>query len=517
MVELLCTLGGIVAGIAIVASLMSQNENGLQANPEGDISPEKMNGIANQLQILTNRVARDVTEHTLKVENINERLTPLQDDAEPAEIMSAIAELINVNQSMQGQLADAKKRLSMQSMEIEATARQARTDALTGLANRRALDEFLADCIENVKETDVVGLLLIDIDHFKSLNDNYGHTTGDAVLAKYGRYISQFSDGKEYVARYGGEEFAVIMTGRDVQSLVQRAATLCKSISEQVFEHEDLKFRITSSAGFSLFTSEDTPKQIYDRADEGLYRSKKAGRNRGHWLNQSKWCEFPTIANAEKKVLQTNSPTEASASLEATTLLDRSDVAVSAEVKPTEIEAAKPASENSSVKDRNDKPPRELMELNGFVERLNTQLTLLRRAELPATAIMIECIGLQNYSYDEVAASWRMFLKLVDGQLRGLDFVGFFRPGILCVFMPGLSVDAAIERVTLMQQALEDQRSSWGDYCPERLAMAVASAETNEEAGSFLNRLEIALEEAQDASTFEVVVNVSGSCYFQAT
>ncbi len=120
-------------------------------------------------------------------------------------------------------------------------------------------------------------MLLLDIDHFKSFNDTYGHTTGDAVLAAFARNIKKFCHQECYPARYGGEEFAVILTGRDTEALAQKAAELRRFVSSQTIAYEDLQLKITASAGLCILSKGDTLQTAYDRADEGLYRAKKAG------------------------------------------------------------------------------------------------------------------------------------------------------------------------------------------------------------------------------------------------
>ncbi len=150
MVEILCTITGILAGVAIVASIMQArgDKSRWQApQPEADDlkQPEQMKGIADQLRLISYRVAADVTAHSEKVEAINDRLHEPSAGG-PDQILSAINELIAANQHMQSQLADARKRIADQSEMIEEASQQARTDALTGLANRRALNEFLQNC-----------------------------------------------------------------------------------------------------------------------------------------------------------------------------------------------------------------------------------------------------------------------------------------------------------------------------------------------------------------------------------
>ncbi len=112
--------------------------------------PDQMKGIADQLRMISYRVAADVSAHNEKVEAINDRLhEPSSGNSD--QILSAINELIAANQHMQNQLADARKRIADQSEMIEEASQQARTDALTGLANRRALNEFLQNCLDAIQ------------------------------------------------------------------------------------------------------------------------------------------------------------------------------------------------------------------------------------------------------------------------------------------------------------------------------------------------------------------------------
>ncbi|MCA9180880.1 MAG: GGDEF domain-containing protein, partial [Planctomycetales bacterium] len=170
MVELLCTLTGIIAGVAVVASLFhQQGERQKFAAAEESNASDRILGIADQLQVISHRVAANVTAHSEKVVHISDRLSV--PNKELTQVLSTINEIITANQAMQGQLADAQMRIAQQSRLIEQASHQARTDALTGLANRRALNEFISNSIENATDATCMGLLLMDIDHFKSFND----------------------------------------------------------------------------------------------------------------------------------------------------------------------------------------------------------------------------------------------------------------------------------------------------------------------------------------------------------
>lgn len=514
MVEIFCTLVGVVSGVAIVAALMQHQNARARAESNGKpLLPDEaasLKGITTQLQVLTNRVAADVSAHTQKVVHINERLLPAPN--EPERILTAITDLIQANESMQGQLEAAQERLSKQSEQIESTARQARTDALTGLSNRRALEETLKNCIDSIDQKRVVALVLLDIDHFKSFNDTYGHITGDAVLASFARSVSKWCNGKYYSARYGGEEFAIILTGESSSALACLAADARKFISEQIIEYEDLRLTITSSAGLTFIDEADTLSRVYERADEGLYRSKKSGRNCGHWLDAGEWKPFPgpngsPVEPARKaEVEEPNKPAQKTAgNIETPKGLPHATA--SGTPAPSKPEQSQASSNDSDV-----------LGLSVFVERLDGQLKQLSRANMPAAAIMIEAVGLTPSSARDFDQSWSKVLEIVKLNLRGIDLICRLRQNTLCIFLPGCSLNAALEKAGGMQHLLEDSQTADDeiDY-PERFAIATGSSLTNETCGPFLQRLEDALEEAQDAGPFELVVCDDGSTYFQAT
>jgi len=163
--------------------------------------------------------------------------------------------------------------------EIE---RLAVTDGLTGLFNHRHFQETLAQEFNRVERfSEPISLLIIDIDHFKKINDTYGHPVGDAVLKKVSGIIRKTIRNIDIPARYGGEEFAVILLGTDTNGALKMAERLRRSIADAKFSSEQNAFNVTVSIGISTHAREMRKKEdLVEQADKALYHAKRTGRNR---------------------------------------------------------------------------------------------------------------------------------------------------------------------------------------------------------------------------------------------
>ena len=188
------------------------------------------------------------------------------------------------NQALESQLADTTDELGRLREHLEQVRRDAMTDALTMLSNRKAFDETLEKaCAQAGLRNDVVTLAVVDIDHFKMFNDTWGHQTGDQVIRYVASVIGRMAEGTRFAARYGGEEFAVIFPGegRDVALAVLEGAR--EEISSRILKrrstNEDLG-AITISTGIAESRPGDQPATLIERADGALYASKRTGRNR---------------------------------------------------------------------------------------------------------------------------------------------------------------------------------------------------------------------------------------------
>jgi diguanylate cyclase (GGDEF)-like protein len=160
---------------------------------------------------------------------------------------------------------------------------QAITDPLTGLYNRRRLDELLPrELARAQRRGEPVAVILIDLDHFKKINDKYGHETGDKVLTAVGELFRRKVRGSDIACRYGGEEFALVLHETGVEAARRRAEDLRVAIDKlDAGLPENPQVRITASLGVALFPLHgDNPDDLLRAADEALYEAKGAGRNR---------------------------------------------------------------------------------------------------------------------------------------------------------------------------------------------------------------------------------------------
>jgi two-component system, cell cycle response regulator len=166
----------------------------------------------------------------------------------------------------------------------ERSLAMALTDPLTGAYNRRYLDIHLPRIFERARQSNrPLSIVMMDIDHFKNINDTYGHQAGDAVLTELVQRANKNLRSFDLVTRTGGEEFAVIMPETDLATATKIGERLCKRMADAMFRLEGagVELPVTISVGVSaLHANDENPATIIKRADEALYRAKNNGRNR---------------------------------------------------------------------------------------------------------------------------------------------------------------------------------------------------------------------------------------------
>ena len=262
---------------------------GTQKN-KGAVEVEKARDVLNRLHDLTSSMAADVDEHSSRVQAISSELTATQtgDDPLNPQVLGAMTKIIEANERLQQQLASAEERLNQQAEQIEVHVAVSLTDALTGIANRRAFDREIGRRLAEWQRRQVpFSLAMIDVDHFKKFNDTYGHQAGDEVLRNVAGTLAKTMREMDVVARYGGEEFALILPSTILVEAGRGAERAHGAIAASSLEYGSQHLKVTASLGYAQALPEEDAASLVKRADEALYAAKKAGRNRSFWHDGS--------------------------------------------------------------------------------------------------------------------------------------------------------------------------------------------------------------------------------------
>ena len=178
----------------------------------------------------------------------------------------------------QGELQSLTGRLERRSQDLEHAAV---TDPLTGLHNRRFFDEAVHHYLEAFDRIGrPLAFMLLDLDHFKSINDTYGHDVGDEVLKAVGNCLLEYTRHHDIVARLGGEEFAIVAPNMNKTECHGFADRLREAISKLTIKVGNVHLRVTVSVGIAISQRSEALPQFYKRADVNLYNAKQTGRNR---------------------------------------------------------------------------------------------------------------------------------------------------------------------------------------------------------------------------------------------
>lgn len=195
-------------------------------------------------------------------------------------LVREIDRVVRSNATLHTQLDAANQGIVEQRRQIEELRVQARIDALTTIPNRAAFDERLDEYISLLERAGLVfTLMLVDIDHFKQINDTHGHVNGDRILRGVAEKISSAIRANDFAARYGGEEFAVIFPGTGLGESMTVAERLRQDIAKTNFRLDSANVRMTLSGGMAECRKGLSAEQLVSAADGALYQAKGAGRN----------------------------------------------------------------------------------------------------------------------------------------------------------------------------------------------------------------------------------------------
>lgn len=194
----------------------------------------------------------------------------------PIELVARIQTHIEIK-NIRDELKEKNKELLLLNQQLEEYAIK---DPLTKLYNRRMmLTKFEEEISRTKRNSDVFSVILLDIDKFKEVNDNYGHNFGDEVLKIFSDLLMMAKRLEDFVARWGGEEFLIILPHTDAKGAHAVASRIKNRINDYEYLYNDTRLHITATFGIAEFCKDDTVEKIIKKADFALYYGKENGRN----------------------------------------------------------------------------------------------------------------------------------------------------------------------------------------------------------------------------------------------
>lgn len=267
------------------SELVKQLMSTLPTGQAAAVMVEGLTSVITDINADFKRYRAGISQHGNQLDDKNDSIQKLVDPAVWQLLEKDFFELRNANKHMREQLEAAEARLESQEQQVVQLQRKTRCDPLTGVMNRMAMDEDLPDELERSKRYGgKFGIVMADIDHFKRINDTYGHAVGDEALKSFTRMLRNCLREVDIIYRYGGEEFVVLLPETDPPGVLMVAERLRRKVESQVLKHREdasRQFRFTASFGVAVNREgESSCHDIVERADHALYRAKSNGRNR---------------------------------------------------------------------------------------------------------------------------------------------------------------------------------------------------------------------------------------------
>ena len=241
----------------------------------------------------TETLSQDVDAHNQNLESVEKTVGELtvSDDFEEIQtiLISQISSVIASNKHLEDDLVCTRYQLEQQAQELDLTRVEARTDALSGVGNRKCFEEAGAFMMSKFKRNgDKFALVLLDVDHFKWINDTHGHQAGDRVITIIGKMLRDLLRPRDAVARYGGDEFAILLADVDFPAAIKAAQRIRIEIDRTNFDCgvHGARIAVTFSMGLAMPSPDDSADSLLKKADKALYRSKNRGRNQLNWYEE---------------------------------------------------------------------------------------------------------------------------------------------------------------------------------------------------------------------------------------
>lgn len=240
-------------------------------NEQARRETRRAKAVARELEQIAETIRKHLAKHNQSVAQFKTRVCSLDGEGNWRELCRQAEEMLSPTLELATSLSHAYDKIRQQSNQL-LTFTEVRTDPLTGVSNRRALDEALHNLFAMLhRYGQTFTLAIFDIDNFKQINDDRGHLHGDQMLQQVAKLIDESVRETDVVARYGGEEFVVIMPNTNLAGAA--------IFSERLRERVDQSLPVTVSGGVAEALDGDTDHSLLARADSALYSAKSSGRN----------------------------------------------------------------------------------------------------------------------------------------------------------------------------------------------------------------------------------------------
>ncbi|QFR49487.1 GGDEF domain-containing protein [Sulfurimonas lithotrophica] len=254
-----------------------------------DISDNDLTSYNTQKNLLADNYKNIAKECLTSYEKTSSKISKLSEkhkeaiaacEIEPINLPKLTSKFNEIQNHMVDEVARANFIISELSTQIKDLEEKSNLDPLTKIYNRGALNKYLADMCENATDKYETHLLVIDIDDFKQINDEFGHIAGDKILIYISKILKRTLRDGDKVFRFGGEEFIVILNRIKDGECITIAKRLLRLVSENKLIYKGNNIGVTISIGATKLKVGDTPESFITRADKALYRSKHSGKNK---------------------------------------------------------------------------------------------------------------------------------------------------------------------------------------------------------------------------------------------
>jgi len=477
------------------------------------------------LHHLALRVTADVNEHSDRMDQINGELQS-EGGVAAETVLDRIEDIIAVNQQLKDRLAETENRLQEQTKIIEAQAAEVRTDPLTHVINRRGFDEELhRRYSENKRHGAPLSMLMLDLDHFKRLNDEHGHQAGDEVLRGVAGALMQTMRCSDLVSRYGGEEFAIILPNTTLEEALLAAERARQAIAQKLFRFEGRYLSVTASLGVAQLRSSENSPLLVRRADEALYASKHAGRNNTHWhdgrsarpasCNNS--AEKPDAANGKRDLQGAQAAPAGPAGPPAgrpPQSADNTPGRRPGEVQPDTTDVSPPRDPDMDLPQRNEQSQSQYLELQAtagsvanrmeFCRAVQCRLGEWKRGGDCFSVVLLRTLHCQQSKVvpgDPRGKTLPNALHTVlTAVVREMDLVAQFKPDCFGVLLPAVDHSEAATLAQRLRRALE---ACFSPAASELNGMVIAAGLAEVAEGDDMVRLLTRAEEALQTAVEE--------------